>query len=56
MNTNGNLNIRVETYLGEVLESATDGDHNSHEFRVWLGKHSYWALRNGRKIVTFAIQ
>lgn len=29
-------------------------DHNSYADRKWLGKHCYWAFRNGRSILTVA--
>ncbi len=27
-------------------------DHNDRDDRVWLGRHCYWAFRNGRAITT----
>ena len=30
-------------------------DHNSHDDRIWLGRHCYWAFRNGRSITTYAV-
>ena len=27
-------------------------DHNDREDRVWLGKHCFWAFRNGRSVTT----
>lgn len=29
-------------------------DHDNREDRVWLGKHCFWAFRNGRSVTTFA--
>ena len=30
-------------------------DHNNHDSRVWLGRHSYWALRNGYGVETYPV-
>lgn len=30
-------------------------DHNVHSDRLWLGKHSYWAIRNGHSVTTAPI-
>ena len=27
-------------------------DHANHDHRVWLGKHCFWAFRNGHGVVT----
>ena len=28
-------------------------DHNDREARVWLGRHCFWAFRNGHSVETF---
>lgn len=49
------LNTVVETTdLGTgVLENRRVIDHNDRESRQWLGRHCYWAMRNGRKVTTY---
>jgi len=48
------LNLRVETWNVETdeCESVKHIDHNNAEDRQWLGKHCFWAFRNGRGVVT----
>lgn len=38
---------------GYTLESYKRIDHNNSSDRKWLGNHCFWAMRNGRKIVTY---
>ena len=47
------LPLTVETWIVETDEMETSKviDHADHADRVWLGKHSHWAFRNGRGIV-----
>lgn len=50
-------------YIAVLTQTVNDGeieqqkiiDHNRHEDRVWLGKHSFWAMRNNRVITTVPI-
>lgn len=28
-------------------------DHDNYNHREWLGRHVYWAFRNGRSITTY---
>jgi hypothetical protein len=47
------LPLRVLTrnmQTGEITERVID--HNNHHDRVWLGKHCFWAFRNGRGVQT----
>lgn len=30
-------------------------DHDSHSDRVWLGKHSFWCMRNNHSVMTAPI-
>lgn len=62
--SNPPLMIRVETYVGRAdrmdmayadPESLKDIDHNNSSDRKWLGTHCFWAMRNGRSVVTFPI-
>lgn len=48
------LYIRVSTIILETgqVESVRWMNHYSKEDRVWLGRHCYWAFRNGRSILT----
>lgn len=36
---------------GEITSTRTI-DHNNHGDRVWLGKHSFWAMRNKHSVYT----
>lgn len=47
------LILVVETYFNNSCEGLRHINHNSREDRVWLGKHCFWAFRNGRAIVTY---
>lgn len=55
---NDTLPVLVLTYLitktGErvTLESERRINHADHADRVWLGKHCFWAMRNGREVST----
>lgn len=46
------MTIYVETWCNGDMESRREIDHNDRESRVWLGRHCYWAFRNGREIRT----
>lgn len=48
------LKIIVETWNVKTDEKEKEKiiDHNNSEDRTWLGKHCFWAFRNGRGIVT----
>lgn len=35
-----------------VIELDKTIDHNNRDDRVWLGKHCFWAFRNGRSVTT----
>ncbi len=37
------------------LESEKIINHADSSDRKWLGTHCYWAMRNGRKVVTYPI-
>lgn len=47
--TEKRIPIRVTTYVPETdeIENERVIDHNNHSDRVWLGNHSFWAMRNG---------
>lgn len=63
MQSKSKLPVRVETFKIEplrgevfyVLESTKTIDHNSPADRKWLGVHSFWAMRNNRKVSTFPV-
>ena len=56
--------IKVETLIkapdfaveidaqGYTLESYKQIDHDNSSDRKWLGSHCFWALRNGRIVIT----
>jgi len=48
------LNLRVISRNMETGETELDKiiDHDNRDDRVWLGKHCFWAFRNGRSITT----
>lgn len=46
--------IVVETWRdGNWRESVRTIDYSNRENRVWLAKHSFWALKNNRSVVTY---
>ena len=47
------LVITRDTKTGAV-ESRKTINHNDRDDRVWLGKHCFWAFRNGRSVETIA--
>lgn len=53
-NTETKLFVRVETWNAETNEREFVRviNHKNRDSRHWLGKHSQWALNNGRGIVT----
>lgn len=46
------MNVLVETYLNGVRESSCVVDHDNYEHRKWMGRHCFWAFRNGREVRT----
>lgn len=50
-----NLWLVVETI--DMVSGDTEAkkiiDHNNRHDRVWLGKHSFWAFRSGKGVVTY---
>lgn len=47
------LTVRVITRdLHGNVESVRKIDHENRDDRQWLGKHCYWAMRNGRSVET----
>lgn len=50
------LHLRVisTNMASGAVEVSKVIDHNSHDDRVWLGRHCFWAFRNGRSITTHA--
>lgn len=49
------LPLVVETFdlsTGETT-GRTRIDHNNRDDRQWLGKHCFWAFRNGRGVRTY---
>lgn len=52
------LKLRVVSTNLETKEVELDKiiDHDNRNDRVWLGKHCYWAFRNGRSVSTTPIE
>ncbi|MBO0125180.1 hypothetical protein [Agrobacterium sp. OT33] len=48
------LKLRVISKHMETgeIELSKVIDHNDRDDRVWLGKHCFWAFRNGRSVTT----
>ncbi len=44
--------IHVETVHPDGTKTFKVIDHDEHLSRVWLGKHCFWAMRNGRTVTT----
>jgi len=51
------LQVNVITADAETgrAEASRVIDHDNHDDRVWLGKHCYWAMRNGRSVTTHPV-
>jgi hypothetical protein len=58
MSVNSEYPLRLVVETANVITGQIEGrkviDHNNREDRVWLGKHCFWAFRNGRSVKTFA--
>ena len=50
------LNVTCETVDLETqqIEGVRIIDHTIAEHRQWLGRHAYWAMRNGKMLRTYA--
>ena len=51
------LKLRVISRNIETGDIEVDKviDHDDRDDRVWLGKHCFWAFRNGRSIETIPV-
>lgn len=47
--------VIVETYDAKTreLETTKSIDYSKSSQRGWLGRHSQWALNNGKAVVTY---
>lgn len=43
--------ITMDMKTGKITNERVI-DHNDHSDRVWLGKHCFWAFRNGHGVQT----
>lgn len=52
------MKVRIETYLGESEEPESERviDHDDSLHRQWLGKHIFWAVRNGRAVTITPVE
>ena len=60
--------IEVETWKPSLIDKETDVvivwdlestkriDHDNSSDRKWLGSHCFWAMRKGRRVVTYPIE
>ncbi len=46
------ISVLTKNLATDEIESEKTIDHNNREDRQWLGKHCFWAFRNGRGIQT----
>lgn len=53
--TDERLDIEVITIHPGGRRQRKVINHNDHDDRVWLGKHCFWAFRNGVEIRTRAV-
>jgi hypothetical protein len=44
--------VRETTGECEVIHDKT-GDHSEKFFREWIGKTTWWALRNGKSVLSY---
>ena len=49
------LYVRVVTIKDNGVKSTKIIVHNNYEDRKWLGKHCFWAFRNGVEIHISAV-
>ena len=47
--------ITFDPETGDELSERTI-DFARHSDRVWLGKHCFWAMHNGRGVETFPLE
>ena len=52
---NERLALEVITIHADKQRTRRIIDHNNREDRVWLGKHCFWAFRNGAEVRTRAV-
>lgn len=54
MAENSPIPLKVTTFKAGTDEILSERiiDHNVHNDRVWLGKHCFWAFRNGIGVET----
>lgn len=48
--------VLVETYCKGRREASVVVDHDDAEHRRWMGRHCFWAFRNGREVRTSATE
>lgn len=48
------VNVRVYDADGAEDQNRT-GDHNTPEFRAWMGKTAWWAFRNNRRMMVMPV-
>jgi hypothetical protein len=48
------VNVLVDTYRAGRLETSCVVDHDNPKHRQWMGRHCFWAFRNGREVRTKA--
>lgn len=49
------VNVITADAVTQVAESARVIDHDNRDDRVWLGKHCFWAMRNGKSVTTLPV-
>lgn len=52
------MKLLITTYdaTTDEIESERTIDHSDKRDRIWLGKHCYWAFRNGRGVDTKPVE
>lgn len=50
--TDETIPVHVTTRFADGTEAHVVVDHANREHRQWLGKHCFWAFRNGASVIT----
>lgn len=49
------VRVIVKDIITKEIIHDKIGDHDDHQFRVWMGKTAYWAMRNDHSITCYPL-